>query len=161
MREFKAPEPIKNDKISIFLAGTIDMGNSDDWQSLIVRELSNYDVYIYNPRCNNWDPSWEQSINNPQFKEQVLWELDALEKADFIIFNFLPDSKSPITLFELGKHYRDNIIVCCPDKFYRSGNIHIVCEREQINLVKSQDELLTFIKEILKNLKNEKVRNKI
>jgi len=153
MKEFKASEPIKNDKVSIFLAGTIDMGNSLDWQAQIVQELHGYDIYIYNPRRDDWDLSWEQSINNPQFKEQVLWELNALEKADFIIFNFLPDSKSPITLFEFGKHYMDNIVVCCPDEFYRSGNIHVICEREQINLVKSQDELLTFIKEVFKRFK--------
>lgn len=154
MKEFKAPEPINNTKLSIFLAGTIDMGNSDNWQAQIVQELSNHDVNIFNPRREDWDASWKQSIDNPQFKEQVLWELDALERADFIIFNFLPNSKSPITLFEFGKHYWDNVIVCCPDEFYRSGNIHVICEREQINLVKSQDELLTFIKEIFKRFKN-------
>jgi len=153
MREYKAPEPINTTKLSIFLAGTIDMGNSDNWQAQIVQELSEYDVNIFNPRREDWDANWKQSIDNPQFKEQVLWELNALEKADFIIFNFLPDSKSPITLFEFGKHHWDNIIVCCPDEFYRSGNIHVICKREQINLVKSQDELLTFIKEVFKRFK--------
>lgn len=130
----------------IFLAGTIDMGNSEDWQSKVEDFFKDNDVTILNPRRDNWDISWEQNINNKQFKEQVEWELEHLDMSDIIIYNFLPNSKSPITLLELGLHVKDNIYVCCPDEFYRSGNVHIICERFNIPLFKNINDLLQNIK---------------
>lgn len=130
----------------IFLAGTIDQGNSSDWQKEVEDYLSNVDnIIIFNPRRDEWDSSWEQKIDNPNFKEQVLWELKYMEKSDIIIFNFLPDSKSPVTMLELGLHVNDNIMVCCPDEFYRSGNIHIICEMYNIPLFKNLNDLLKNI----------------
>lgn len=51
----------------VFLAGSIEMGEAEDWQAQVVKELSDYT--ILNPRRGDWDSSWEQSINNPHFKE--------------------------------------------------------------------------------------------
>lgn len=131
---------------AVFLAGTIDMGNSIDWQSVIISRLEKMPGTIFNPRRPDWDSSWEQKITNPEFKKQVDWELDMLAAADIIIMNFLPDSKSPITLLELGLfHDNDRIYVCCPDEFWRSGNIHIVCDRYSIPCFKTMDELLAHI----------------
>ena len=56
---------------TIFLAGSIDNGAAKDWQASVIKSLSKIDVCILNPRRNEWDASWEQSINNPIFKEQV------------------------------------------------------------------------------------------
>ena len=92
----------------VFLAGTIDMGNSENWQEKLINKLKEQtkgalfakSYHIYNPRRTDWDSSWAQTFENPQFFQQVTWELDAMEKADYIIMNFLPDSKSPITLLE-------------------------------------------------------------
>lgn len=145
VREYKAPEPIYGSKtMKIFLAGTIDMGNSENWQAHIVQAFKNtgLEIDILNPRRDDWDSSWEQNIENPQFAQQVNWELNAMEKANTIIMNFLPDSKSPITLLELGL-YADTgkLIVICPDEFYRSGNVHIICEKYNIPLYKSIQEI--------------------
>lgn len=121
----------------IFLAGSIDMGNSIDWQEDITNKLTNFDVYIFNPRRDSWDSSWEQHISNPQFKEQVDWELDNLTQSDIIVFNILPDSKSPITLMEIGLFIKDKnkkFFVCCPPEFYRSGNVQVVCDRYGVKL---------------------------
>ena len=112
---------------SIFLAGTIDMGNSIDWQTQTISALSDYDVNIFNPRRNDWDSSWEQRATNEQFRYQVEWELKHLRRADVVFINILPDSKSPITLLEMGLYIHKSIIVC-PDQFYRSGNIQITAE---------------------------------
>ena len=45
-----------------------------------------------------------------------------------------PETKSPITLMELGIHAHGSkiIIMCCPDGFYRKGNVEIVCDRYAI-----------------------------
>lgn len=146
LRHFRPPEfiPVKQDK-SIFLAGTIEMGDSVDWQADLVTYLGNQDIHadIYNPRRTNWDASWKQGFEEPQFFQQVTWELDAMEKADIIIMNILPESKSPVSLLELGIYASSGkLIVCCPDEFYRSGNVHIVCRRYNIPLFKDMRELL-------------------
>ena len=115
------------DRPSIFLAGTIDMGNSIDWQTQTISALSDYDVNIFNPRRNDWDSSWEQRATNELFRYQVEWELKHLRRADVVFINILPDSKSPITLLEMGLFIHKCVIVC-PDEFYRSGNIHVTAK---------------------------------
>ncbi len=132
--------------INIFLAGTIDMGNSEDWQFRIINKFifSNYNINFYNPRRDEWDASWSQTIENPQFYQQVNWELNALDKCDIIFMNFLPDSKSPITLLELGLYANSGkLIVCCPKDFWRRGNVEIVCERYNIPMFDDFDEIIS------------------
>jgi hypothetical protein len=149
MREIKSPAKLEwvDDETAIFLGGSIEMGTAEDWQTRLVHELEGRNVVLLNPRREQWDASWEQSINNPLFKEQVTWELDALDKADLVVFYFDPNTKSPITLMELGliASYH-NAIVCCPDGFWRKGNVEIVCERFEIELVHTFTELVAAIK---------------
>jgi hypothetical protein len=129
-------------KKSIFLAGTIDMGNSVDWQASTVdligsgvREKYN----IFNPRRTDWDSSWVQDYSNPQFYQQVSWELNALETADIILFFFASGSLSPISLLELGLHAQNDklVAVVCEDGFSRKANVEIVCDRYNIPMYKS------------------------
>ncbi len=135
---------------SIFLAGTIDMGNSIDWQVQIIEALKDVEVDIFNPRRKTWDSTWEQKKTNSEFNHQVTWELSCLEKADLVIIYFAPNSQSPITLLETGIFHKKNMILCCPDGFYRKGNIDIVCERYNIPLVETLEDLISYIKEELK-----------
>lgn len=103
MKIFKAPQPIEaNGQKSIFLAGSIDMGNAANWQHAVTTFFTNKPCNIFNPRRDDWDSSWEQKSSNKKFNEQVNWELHAMEQADLIIMNFLPHSQSPITLLEFG-----------------------------------------------------------
>jgi len=80
-----APEPLKINSKSIFLAGSIEQDKATRWQDEIIEKLKQYNYTILNPRRKEWDASWEQRIENPNFNEQVNWELDALEKADLIL----------------------------------------------------------------------------
>lgn len=133
MIEYKAPKFIPSQayrKISIFLAGSIEMGAAEDWQEKVVTALKDHDVNVFNPRRDDWDSTWEQKISNPQFYEQVSWELDALDRSDIIFMYFSPETKSPISLLELGLYLSTgNMIVCCPEGFWRKGNVDIVCEK--------------------------------
>ncbi|MEO8534648.1 MAG: nucleoside 2-deoxyribosyltransferase domain-containing protein [Flavobacterium sp.] len=137
--------------IKIFLAGTIDMGNSIDWQQKITDDFQDYykerEIVILNPRRKNWDSSWIQTIENKQFSDQVNWELDALEKSDFIIMFFDKNSKSPVSMLELGL-FADSkkILVCCEEGFWRKGNIDIVCKRKSIPTFETLEELITALK---------------
>lgn len=143
------PAPLE-EGFSIFLAGSIEMGKAKDWQTQIVASLSAFDVLIFNPRRDNWDASWEQNKDNPLFREQVEWELAALERADLIVMYLEPATKSPISLLELGLFGRSGkMVVCCPAGFWRKGNVDIVCERYGIEQVKSLEEAIAWVSERL------------
>jgi hypothetical protein len=114
--------------VSVFLAGSIEMGKAVDWQSEIATRFEDFDCTFYNPRRDSWDSSWEQKQSSRNFNHQVNWEISHLEECDLIFMNFVPETKSPISLLELGLFARyDKMIVCCPKEFWRSGNVEIVC----------------------------------
>jgi hypothetical protein len=152
-KELKAPDfsiytsPFKvSNSIKIFLAGSIEMGNAVDWQTKVVKELNDFtkDLIFLNPRRDSWDSSWVQSIENEQFYEQVTWELDALDKSDYIFMYFDPNTKSPISLLELGLYASTGkLIVACPDGFWRKGNVEVVCERFDIPLLNNLEDLIS------------------
>lgn len=77
MIEVKAPHPYKKTKHMIFLAGSIEMGKAIDWQTKVTEALKNHDITILNPRRDDWDSSWKPTIDDPKFREQVEWELQA------------------------------------------------------------------------------------
>ena len=158
MIEIQAPNPIPEEYKflpRIFLAGTIDMGNSENWQQKLTPILKKkYPGWlILNPRRDDWDSSWEQTLQNPNFVKQVNWEQKHLMSSTLVIFNFLEDSKSPITLMELGlivgkRLYgagKDKAVVICPKGYYRSGNVYISCERSAIPFYYSMEEYLNTL----------------
>ena len=155
MKIIKAPQELDIEGKSFFLAGSIEMGKAENWQQKVERLLSDYNlpISILNPRRDDWDSSWVQSIDNPRFREQVEWELNAMEQADCILMYFDPNTKSPITLLELGlwSHNWDRImpegkklIVCCPDGFWRKGNVDIVCERYGVDQAEDIKSLVEY-----------------
>ena len=72
MRHIK---PLESKPVSVFLAGSIEMGKATRWQDAVVEKLSGYDVDIYNPRRDDWDSSWTQENINEHFRKQVEWEV--------------------------------------------------------------------------------------
>lgn len=53
-----------------------------------------------------------------------------------------PNTKSPISLLELGLHANSKKLwVVCPDGFWRKGNVEVVCSLYDIPLFNSLDEL--------------------
>lgn len=149
---YKAPEEyVQDDRISIFLGGSIDMGAAENWQDRITKDLSAYEnLVILNPRRDDWDSSWVQDPTpGTQFHEQVSWELDRQEEADINVYYFAADSKSPITLLELGLFAAENVIVCCPKEFYRYGNVKMVCDRLDVTFVESYKDLIANIRDAL------------
>ena len=151
MEQIKAPNKLKkvNNK-TLFLAGSIEMGNAINWQTRFVEALVDKDVTIFNPRRDDWDSSWEQSIHNDKFREQVEWELRALEKADIIAMYFDAATKSPITLLELGLFARSKkLIVCCPQGFWRKGNADVVCARYKVMIIDTLENLIDTIRNML------------
>jgi Nucleoside 2-deoxyribosyltransferase like len=129
------PLPEQKTKPWIFLGGSIEMGKAEDWQSYLSQRLSRHEVLFLNPRRKDWDSSWEAVAENPLFHEQVSWELNGLEKADWVLMNFVPETMSPISLLELGLRAQSGKLwVCCPQGFWRKGNVDVVCQRYEIPL---------------------------
>jgi len=148
MIEIKAPSFVSDKVATIFLAGSIEMGVAENWQDKIVKLLADSHWTILNPRRDDWDSSWEQKISNPQFFEQVSWELQGIENAEFVILYFDPTTKSPISLLELGLIAGlapEKLLVICPDGFWRKGNVDVVCDRYRIKQYKTIEEALTSI----------------
>lgn len=144
----KPPTPLTNLDFNrtVFLAGSIEMGTAEDWQTQIAQSLTNTNLTLLNPRRDRWDPTWQQTINNPQFRAQVEWELDAQAQATMIAMYFSPSTQSPITLLELGLFANSGkLIVSCPDGFWRKGNVEIVCQRYKIPMVATLNDLTAAI----------------
>ncbi len=150
MIEIKAPQDFNNGRIRplIFLAGSIEMGVAEKWQDRVVASLHEFEGTVLNPRRDDWDSSWEQSIENPQFREQVEWELEAQNKADMVLMYFLPGTKSPITLLELGilTSRPARLFVCCPEGFWRKGNVDVVCDQYGIRQVKVLSDFVSAVR---------------
>ena len=146
MKVITAPEPLRITKPSIFLAGSIAQNKAEKWQKKVIDATNQLDVTLLNPRRKNWDASWKEAMDNPPFTEQVNWELDALEQADWIVCYFDTNTKSPITLLELGLFATSQkLIVCCPEGYWKKGNVDIVCKRNQIPQVDNLNQLIDWL----------------
>ena len=136
--------------LNLFLAGTIDNGDSLEWGKELIGELNSCDtvhpIMIYNPRRDEWNAN----ASKDEMDKQIKWELHHLERADLIVMNILPNSKSPISLMELGLFARDKkMIVFCQESFYRYDNVRVVCQMYGIPLFNTND--ISLIKnEVLK-----------
>jgi len=159
MKVIKAPHPFKDetrDKFTIFLGGSIEMGDAENWQERLTNDLSKYSdqLVLLNPRRDDWDSTWAQDPTpGTKFYEQVSWEMDAQEGwSDLIVYYFAPGTKSPITLLELGSYgSRDpyNTIVCCPPDFWRYGNVYMFCEEHNIPFTDTYEDMLFAIEKRL------------
>ncbi|WP_217607240.1 nucleoside 2-deoxyribosyltransferase domain-containing protein [Chitinophaga sp. GbtcB8] len=124
----QSPHPLLPGTYSVFLAGSIEMGCAVNWQQQVGNAFrDDENIILYNPRRDDWDSSWKQEITSPAF-------------------NSLPGTQSPITLLELGLHARsEKLIVCCPEGFWRKGNVDIVCERFGIPQVTTIEDIISII----------------
>ena len=146
--EVKAPALYDgSNKVMIFLAGSIEMGAAEMWQDTVVKKINDPDVLFLNPRRDDWDASWKQDINDPQFNQQVNWELSSMTDAHLILFYFAPGTKSPISLLELGlwANTEKYVLVCCPKDFWRKGNVDIVCDKYGIKVYDDLNEMLATL----------------
>lgn len=125
--------------VTIFLAGTIDMGNSENWQAALVETFSSSEgrYILYNPRRDTF-------TNTPEEMDyQVNWELDHLEKSQIIIMNILGSSKSPVTLLEMGLFMKSGkLLVACEPDYYRHTNVLLTCARYNVPLYPSLQSLI-------------------
>lgn len=138
---FEIPEYI--DHTAVFLAGSIDNGIAPDWQKTVLAELKDLNVLLLNPRRSDWNPLAGPS----EIREQVNWELNAIEYADHVIMYIAEGSKAPISLLELGLLCQDNrLMVAAHPTYYRRVNVEVICEKYNVPLFDSLDKLIKAIK---------------
>ncbi len=152
MREYKAPEKyaIYSLDIRLFLGGTIDQGQARDWQAEVVKSFEDVDgLTILNPRRDNWDAGLDHDTSQGSiFEQQIKWEMMAQDQADFKLYNFEPNSKSPVTMLEVGA-WADSattVVVCSPD-FWRHGNIKLFCDWRNIPFFEDLEPALKILRE--------------
>lgn len=150
------PPSIKYDhnRYSIFLAGSIEMGKAEDWQSKVEKAVADFNINVFNPRRDDWDNSWKQSIKDKNFYGQVKWEHDHLDRSDIIFLYFDPETKSPISMMELGLFAGDRdktMLVVCPEGFWRRGNVEFICKQYTIPIFETLEEGITALTKELTN----------
>lgn len=144
MKYIECPEEYDHpfDANKMFLAGGIS--NCPDWQSEMVRLLSDTHYTIYNPRRKNFSLA--------DSRPQIEWEFKYLSRANHIIFWFPEETLCPITLFEYGKAlgtYRDMdglnsiLYVGCHPNYKRKIDLEIQTELVDgsIKIANSLEEL--------------------
>lgn len=152
MKVITAPTPYNNDtKPKLFLGGTIDDGESEDWQSEFIDKISDLDIDVLNPRRVNWD----KNISEHELREQIYWELNGLQESNFIVINLLSGSLSPISLLELGLFgtLDNHMYVICDENYWRYVNVSVVCERYSIPHYKNIDEAILYLRQDIENYK--------
>jgi hypothetical protein len=147
MVHIKAPNdipPIPYDSRYLFLAGSIEMGTEENWQSQVCDRLRDTNWTVLNPRRDDWDSSWVESKDDSNFREQVDWELSKQEMSVVtILLYFAPGTESPISLLEFGLFARTGrMLVVCPEGFWKKGNVDVVCERYGVKQYDSIDDAL-------------------
>lgn len=152
--------PLLNDswEVPIFLGGSIEMGKAIKWQDEFINmckekfQSSVYHLAILNPRRDDWDSTWKQSIENGQFYQQVDWELYYLEKCKFKLFYFAKDTMSPISLLEFGRFSAlspEKILLCVDKEYGRKGNLDVYCHKYQIPQYNSLEEIVNYLKKMI------------
>ena len=124
---------------SVFLAGSTTKVDTVDWRVALSSLLSEMNITIYNPHRADWDNTWREDVNFPPYRQQVEWELDKQEKADMVVVYFHPATQAPISLLELGlcARKRGKAIVYCPEGYWKRGNVQMVCQKFDIEMVES------------------------
>ena len=154
--------------ITMFLAGSIEQGKAEDWQSRITKDLNSLEsdtthedsptkLILFNPRRPDWNPNLPQDALNSILKEQIEWELEHLEKADIICLYLDPNTSSPISLLEMGLHMKSGkMVVCCPVGFYRKANVDLTCNKYGVKVYSEYSELFKHLSEKIMEKNNKR-----
>lgn len=160
--EIKAPlsygQKLDHRFSSVFLAGSIEMGTAEKWHQKVIDAIPNNVIFL-NPRRDDWDSSWKQDANDPQFYQQVTWELNMLKDSDIVFMYLDPNTTSPISLLELGLYARhdEKMLVCCPEGFWRKGNVDIVCQRHGIPVFTNLDTAIIALQSKLASCEGSRI----
>lgn len=115
-----------SEEISIFLAGSIEMGKAKPWHDAVASQIArrtNQPIAFYNPRrTEDFTPDMEEA--------QIKWEQERLTSCDYIFMHIQGDTKSPISLLEFGEFIgTGKLFIDVPKDFYRYNNVVLTAEQ--------------------------------
>lgn len=124
---------LSDNKITIFLGGSIELGKVRDWQSDLIQWLKSHELAEYltvlNPRRMAWNSSWPiDDPNHAELRQQIEWELKAQDRVHLPVYLFAANTLSPITLLELGLYAAKNPVLCVEDGYLRAANVIVTAE---------------------------------
>lgn len=141
----------------LFLAGTTPVKHDEDsqqvvdWRTLVCKAVCDLPVTIFDPLRPDWDSSWVEDMDCPNFHQQVDWELSMQEQSSLIAFFFDTGRDGHISLMELGlcagRGSQQQAIVGCPPGYVKRGNVQVVCARYGIHLVDSAEALAEAVRD--------------
>jgi hypothetical protein len=160
MRHFKAPQAPDNsldhsneNRLGIFLGGSIEMGAAERWQDRLVDRLSTLPcaarLDIFNPRRDDWDASWPNNYDFAPFREQVGWEMERQMEADLLVYYFAADTLSPITLLEMGLFHDRNPVIGTDARYKRLGNLMVTKDYFAMDIHAGWDSFVSAIEKRL------------
>ncbi|KAH8804646.1 hypothetical protein F5884DRAFT_859267 [Xylogone sp. PMI_703] len=142
------------DRATIFLAGSIST-----WRSSLFKHFSNHPITFLDPYRPDWDSTWKEDIECEKFRTQTQWELDMQDKATLVAFWFQPETLAPVSLLELGlvlgkrgSNASREVVVMCPEKYWKRGNVQVVCHRYGVEVVDSLENLCEALERRLREL---------
>lgn len=132
------------DRPVLFLGGTVE---GPKWREKMITALAKADLdcTILDPYRADWDSSWEESVKDRRFTEQVEWETEARERADFVVMYFAPEAQSPVSMLELGltaAGTAGEVLLCCPEGYFKKGHVDMVRIRYSIKATEDLECLI-------------------
>ena len=154
MRIIKAPMiwTQRIEEHSVFLAGGIS--KCPNWQEVVTSHIKfgfdQTNLLVLNPRRDDFDVS-----NTKASEKQIVWEHDALNRCDTLLFWFPKDTPCPITLYELGNYCekKPNLIVGVDPDYQRKLDVTIQTRLRRPD-VKVQEGFDNFLMDVSKHLRS-------
>lgn len=112
----------------LFLGGSIEEGRAPNWQAEVIGWLKPYPMTVLNPRRDSWNANASEKL----IREQIEWELDAQDSADYRVYVFAAETLSPITLLELGVYHRKPMLVYVDSAYRRRLNVVSTCQHLRV-----------------------------
>ena len=151
-----SPDKDYSDKKTVFLAGPIK--GAPDWQAKVLKDLSDLDIYVANPRREN--------VKNFNLDLQIEWESKFLAAADIILF-WIPQKEEDIagreyaqtSRFELGEwaaktNYNQGnkkLVVGIDDSFVGKSYIKIRLNTNGINVHNNYHDTIKELRNLIAN----------
>lgn len=146
-------------KITIFLAGTIEMGKGKKWHAEVASQI--YHVLSAKikdnkqmPQLEFYNPRRTKNFTSEMEAPQIKWEQERLMNVDYIFMYLQPDTKSPISLLEFGEFISSGrLYVSCDPSFYRYRNLEITSEFNKMrdHLLSNTDDCINTIADAIFN----------
>ena len=79
-----------------------------------------------------------------------------------ITLYFYPGTISLTSLMGLGLFIKTKkIVICCPDGFYGRGNVQVICNKYDVKLIETLNELVEEVKDKIKYYKESSNKNTV